>query len=84
MALTSPAGPNEFHLKGLLTFYVTFRPYLVKIYRLSFSSLAHSKIYFMFTPYNRTAQQYQHEIISSCQRHVVTSHKKAQNKIRYY
>jgi len=30
MALTSPAGPNEFYLKGLLTFYVTLGHILSK------------------------------------------------------
>jgi len=66
MALTSPAGPNEFHLKGLLAFYVTFRPYLVKIYRL-FLFLGIKQMYFAFTSYNRNAQ-YQREIISTGQR----------------
>lgn len=55
MALTSPAGPNEFHVKVLLTFYVTSRPYLIKIYRLFFLFLGIKQMYFVFTSYNRNA-----------------------------
>jgi len=40
-----------------------------------FLFLGIKQIYFIFTSYNWTAQ-YHHEIISSCQRHVGTSHKK--------
>jgi len=70
MALASPAGLNEFHLKGLLIFYVTFRPYLVKMYR-RFSFPWQKTNYFVFTSYNRNAQC-QREKIASDQRHVGT------------